>query len=145
VLPVDRERANGSGYQGGRDASPPVASLAAGGEDAGAARDDAVLVQSAPVNPPDSPEHFSQAGAVALVLILAVVDLWLAFSGAGWLHRCGGSLVALFGLVLLVRGVAALAAPHWAERPGRDSRSRHAARDETPAATLAALARDGAS
>jgi predicted phage tail protein len=75
------------------------------------------------------------------VLTFAVVDLYLAFWGAGWWHRCGASLVALIGAVLLVRGVAALVAPHWTELARRDSRSRRTAPIATTGAVVAELAR----
>jgi hypothetical protein len=50
----------------------------------------------------------SQIGAGALLLIVAVVELWLASWAAGWWHRCGASLVAAVGAVLLSRAVAAI-------------------------------------
>ena len=58
-----------------------------------------------------SPETVSQAGAGALLLAVAVVELWLAFWAGGWWQRCGASLVAVIGAALLVRAAAAIALP----------------------------------
>jgi hypothetical protein len=53
-------------------------------------------------------ETVSQAGAGALLITTAVVELWLAFWAAGWWHRGAASLVAAVGTVVLARAFAAL-------------------------------------
>lgn len=76
---------------------------------------------------PISAETVSQAGAGALLLAVAVVELWLAYWAAGWLHRSGGVLVAAAGATLLARALAAAApslrapAPRPAEERARVS------------------------
>lgn len=81
-----------------------------------------------------SPERVSQAGAGALLLIVAVVELWLTFWAAGWWHRFGGLLVAAVGAVVLVRAFAALAPP----RTRRD-RAAEAQRAQPATATTAVV------
>ena len=100
-----------------------MANLAAGREDTGAADRDSHAMQSRPAPASFSPETASQAGAGALLVTIAVVELWLAFWAAGWWHRCGASLVAVVGAALLVRAVAAIALPPRTE-PARRVRRR---------------------
>ena len=52
-----------------------------------------------------SPELVSQAGSGALLVGIAVSELWLEFSSVGWLHGFGAMLVAALGAALLVRGL----------------------------------------
>ena len=95
--------------------------MPAGGEDTAAGGRDPHAVQSPRSSTSISPETVSQAGAGALLLAVAVVELWLAFWAAGWSQRCGASLVAVVGAALLVRAVAAIVLPLRADlaRPVR--------------------------
>lgn len=68
-------------------------------------------MQTRPPSVPISPETLSQAGAGALLVALAVVELWLAFWAAGWWQRGGACLVAIAGATLVARAVAAVAPP----------------------------------
>jgi hypothetical protein len=104
-----------------------VGYLAAGREDRDAAERDSRAVQSPPAPAAISPETVSQAGAGALLLAVAVVELWLAFGAAGWWHRGGASLVAVAGGALLARALAAVALRLHAE-PARHARRRESAR-----------------
>lgn len=54
-----------------------------------------------------SPETVSQAGAGAMLIAVAVAELWLAFWAAGWWHRTAASALAIVGAALLARAVAA--------------------------------------
>jgi hypothetical protein len=84
-----------------------VPRLAGGGDDTGDRSSHRVDVHSHPENRPLSPETVSQAGAGALLVAVAVSELWLAFWAAGWWHRSAASALALAGAVLLARAVAA--------------------------------------
>jgi hypothetical protein len=53
-----------------------------------------------------SPEALSEAGAGALLLTVAIVELALAFWAAGWWHRAGGLLAVAVGAALLAHGAA---------------------------------------
>lgn len=88
-----------------------MANLGTGGEDTGGAERESLAMQSRPAPASVSPESISQAGAGALLLSVALVELWLAFWAAGWWQRCGALLVAVAGAVLLARAVAAVALP----------------------------------
>lgn len=68
-------------------------------------------MQTRPASVPISPETLSQAGAGALLVALAVVELWLAFWAAGWWQRGGACLVAIAGAALVAHAVAAVAPP----------------------------------
>jgi hypothetical protein len=56
-----------------------------------------------------SPETASKAGAGALLLAFAIVELWLESWAAGSIHRLGALLVAAAGAGLLARAVVAAA------------------------------------
>jgi hypothetical protein len=88
-----------------------VADLAAGGEDSGGAGRDRGGVQSRSELASISPETVTQAGAGALLLAIALVELWLAFWAAGWWHRGGAFALAIAGAVLLVHAVRAVGLP----------------------------------
>jgi len=59
-----------------------------------------------------SPETIAQAGAGALLIAVAVVELALAFWPAGWWHRGTGLGVAFAGAVLVASAARTV-------RPGR--------------------------
>ncbi len=73
-----------------------------------------------------SPETVSQAGAGALLLGVSVIELWLAFWAAGWLHRCGALVIAVAGAAILVRALAGVAPPLRAATARRARRPREA-------------------
>ena len=72
----------------------------------------------------------SKAGAGALLLTVAVAELWLAFWAAGWWHRCGALLVAVVGAALLAHALLAVALPLRAQ-PARRARRHEPASPRT--------------
>jgi hypothetical protein len=96
-----------------------VADLPAGRGDTRAAARDPHDVQSPPALAPISPETLSQAGAGALLVAVAITELWLAFWAAGWWHRSAGLLVGVVGAAVLARAIVAVARPLRAESATR--------------------------
>jgi hypothetical protein len=109
-----------------------VADLAAGRGDRRATARHPHDVQSPPAPGPISPETLSQAGAGALLVAVAITELWLAFWAAGWWHRSAGLLVGVLGAAVLARAIVAVRRP----RPARPARVQHSIASRTAPAGL---------
>jgi hypothetical protein len=65
-----------------------------------------------------SPERVSKAGAGALLVAVAIVELALDYWAAGWWQRSGALVVIAFGAALLAHEAIAIVRPALADRPG---------------------------